>query len=183
MILEYGSRRHRSLAALVVLAAAGCASVPNLTPQTGALPVPAASRVITPTHIAKDAPCIQTTHGCLALSPDVTEATVSKTTCVAGYTRSVRPATSYTNGVKAKLLRGAGLDETRMGDFELDHTVPLALGGHPRKLSNLELQPWAGEHGAWRKDALKARMHNLVCEGELTLTEGASQTVDAAVNF
>lgn len=140
-----------------------------MPPQTG--DVPAAPRVITSTDIAKDAPCIQTTHGCLALNPDVTEATVSQTICVAGYTRTVRPATSYTSGVKAKLLREAGLEESRMSDFELDHIVPLALGGHPRKLSNLELQPWEGEHGAWRKDALEVRMHNLVCQGDVTLTE------------
>jgi len=140
-------------------------------PETGGVPIPAAPRVITSTDIAKDAPCIQTTRGCLALNPDVTEATVSQTICVAGYTRTVRPATSYTNGVKAKLLQEAGFEVSRMGDFELDHIVPLALGGHPRKLSNLELQPWAGEHGAWRKDVLEVRMHNLVCEGELTLTE------------
>jgi hypothetical protein len=163
--------RFRSLRLLALLVAAGCASVrPLPLPETARVPVPA-PLVITSTDIAKDAPCIQTTHGCLALNPDVTEATVSQTICVAGYTRTVRPAASYTNGVKSKLLREAGLDASRMGDFELDHIVPLALGGHPRKLSNLELQPWPGEHGAWRKDALEVRMHNLVCEGELTLTE------------
>ena len=88
-----------------------------------------------------------------------------------GYTKAVRPATSYTNGVKVKLLREAGIDQSRMSDFELDHIVPLALGGHPRKLSNLALQPWEGEHGAKRKDSLEVRMHNLVCHGEIGLTE------------
>src|ERR1700683_1054228 len=140
----------RRLAALMLLIAAGCASVPPKPPaHTGDVHVSARPYVITSTEIANDAPCIQTTHGCLALNPDVTEATVCK----------------------VKLLREAALDESRMGDFELDHIVPLALGGHPRKLSNLELQPLTGEHGAWRKDALEGRMHNLVCEGELTLTE------------
>ena len=162
----------RRLAALMLLIAAGCSSVPPKPPaHTGDVHVSARPYVITSTEIANDAPCIQTTHGCLALNPDVTEATVSQTICVPGYTRTVRPAASYTNGVKVKLLREAALDESRMGDFELDHIVPLALGGHPRKLSNLELQPLTGEHGAWRKDALEVRMHNLVCEGELTLTE------------
>jgi len=105
------------------------------------------------------------------LNPDVTEGTVKKTICVPGYTKSVRPATSYTNGVKAKLLTEAGIDHSRIGDFELDHIVPLALGGHPRKLSNLVLQPWEGEHGAKRKDSLEVRMHSLVCHGEVGLTE------------
>jgi hypothetical protein len=115
-------------------------------------------------------PPLTTTHGCIALNPDVTEATVGQTICIPGYAKSVRPATNYTRGVKAKLLREAGIDESRTSDFELDHIVPLALGGHPRKLSNLELQPWAGEHGATRKDALEVRMHALVCHHAMTLT-------------
>jgi hypothetical protein len=42
----------------------------------------------------------------IALNPDVTDGTVSQTICVSGYTKSVRPANSYTHEVKAKLLRG-----------------------------------------------------------------------------
>jgi hypothetical protein len=115
-------------------------------------------------------PCIQTTHGCVALNPDVTEATARQTICVAGYAKSVRPSRSYTTAVKLKLLREAGLPASRMRDFELDHIVPLALGGHPRNLTNLALQQWNGEHGAHRKDDLENRLHSLVCRGEVTLT-------------
>lgn len=85
---------------------------------------------------------MRTTHGCIALNPEVTEATIGVTICVAGYTKSVRPASSYTSAVKARYMREAHLDAARRGDFELDHLVPLALGGHPRRLSNLALQPW-----------------------------------------
>lgn len=73
--------------------------------------------------------------------------------------------------VKAALLREAGIDESQKGDFELDHIVPLALGGHPRKLSNLALQPWEGEHGATMKDLLKVRLQNLVCQGQVSLSD------------
>jgi hypothetical protein len=83
----------------------------------------------------------------------------------------VRPSSSYTNGVKAKLLRESGLDQSLMPDYELDHIIPLALGGHPRKLANLTLQPWDGEHGAKRKDLLERRLQILVCRGELNLNE------------
>lgn len=92
-----------------------------------------------------------------------------QTICRAGYPKSVRPSSGYTNAVKAKLLREAGIDPSRMADFELDHIVPLALGGHPRKLANLALQPWGGEHGAERKDALENRMHRLVCRRQVAL--------------
>jgi hypothetical protein len=116
-------------------------------------------------------PCIQTTHGCIALNPDVDEDTIHKTICVSGYTKTVRPATNYTNGVKQKLMREAGIDPARTSDYELDHIVPLAHGGHPRKLSNLMLQPWDGPHGAHIKDILEERLHQLVCHDSFDLTD------------
>jgi hypothetical protein len=101
----------------------------------------------------------------------VDEGTIDATICVSGYTKSVRPATRYTNGVKKKLMREAGIDAALIGDYELDHIVPLALGGHPRKLSNLMLQPWEGKRGAKAKDVLEERLHLLVCHGKLDLTD------------
>src|SRR5215831_11762758 len=59
---------------------------------------------------AIDAPCLQTTRGCIALNPDVTESNLQQTVCTAGYTRTIRPPSSYTNGVKIRLLQGAGID-------------------------------------------------------------------------
>lgn len=106
-----------------------------------------------------------------ALNHDVEQATVQATICVPGYTKSVRPSTSYTNSVKIMLLRRAGIPEEMAAEYELDHIVPLALGGHPRKLENLELQPWAGHHGAKRKDRLEVKMQCLVCSGQIPLDE------------
>ena len=39
------------------------------------------------------------------LNPDVRQDTIQQTICTPGYTASVRPATTYTNGVKTKLIR------------------------------------------------------------------------------
>jgi hypothetical protein len=100
-----------------------------------------------------------------ALNPDVRQETIQQTICVSGYTASVRPSTTYTNRVKAKLLRETGRSPTAAADYELDHRLPLALGGHPRNLKNLELQPWEGEDGAKRKDRLERRLQRLVCAG------------------
>ncbi|MBS0367528.1 MAG: HNH endonuclease [Proteobacteria bacterium] len=74
-------------------------------------------------------------------------------------------------GVKAKLLRESGIGASRMGQFELDHIVPLALGGHPWRLSNLWLQPWDGPHGAVSKDGLEVRLQRMVCAGEIPLLD------------
>jgi hypothetical protein len=160
---------------------AGCAHAPTapesqpalVTSSPAAVPAPAvaAPPFRSATEDPTDGPCIKTPHGCIALNPDVDEDTIYGTICVSGYTKSVRPATSYTIGVKKKLMREAGIDAARIGDYELDHIVPLALGGHPRKLSNLMLQPWEGEHGAKAKDALEVRLQSLVCRGKLDLTD------------
>ena len=104
-----------------------------------------------------------------ALLADVTQASISTTICTPGWTATVRPSTSYTQGVKSKLLKEAGMNPDRAVDYELDHFVPLALGGHPRSLDNLWLQRWDGEWNAHVKDRLERRLQVMVCEGRLTL--------------
>lgn len=105
------------------------------------------------------------------LNPDVRPDTIDQTICVPGYTASVRPATSYTNGVKAKLLRDTGTDAANASKYELDHVVPLAVGGHPRNIKNLMLQPWDGQDGAKKKDRLERRLQQLVCSKLLGLRD------------
>lgn len=104
-----------------------------------------------------------------ALNPDVHQATIHQTVCVAGYTAAVRPSTSYTNGVKTKLLRERGLPAAAASEYELDHVIPLALGGHPRSLANLALQPWESENSAKTKDRLERKLQALVCADKLPL--------------
>src|SRR5215467_5901268 len=175
-------RQRKYIAGLLALLwLAGCAQLPTapesqpaaLASPSATVSAPAAADL--PFRSAaedpKDGPCIKTTHGCMALNPDVDEDTIDRTICESGYTKSVRPSTSYTNGVKKKLMREAEIDEARIGDYELDHIVPLELGGHPRKPSNLMLQPWEGEHGARAKDTLETRLKSLVCRGQLDLTD------------
>lgn len=105
------------------------------------------------------------------LNADVRQGTIHQTICVSGYTASVRPSTTYTNGVKLKLLRERGLEASAASDFELDHRAPLALGGHPRNPQNLMLQPWEGPDGAKVKDRLERRLQQLVCSGKLLLDD------------
>jgi len=68
-----------------------------------------------------------------------------------------------------KLLRERDLPQAAAGHYELDHRIPLALGGHPRNLRNLELQPWDGEDSAKQKDRLERRLQVLVCKEQLLL--------------
>ena len=105
------------------------------------------------------------------LNPDVRPDTIDQTICVSRYTASVRPATSYTNGVKAKLLRESGTDAANARKYELDHVIPIAVGGHPRNIENLMLQLWDGEDGAKKKDRLERRLQQLVCSKLLGLRD------------
>ena len=105
------------------------------------------------------------------LNHDVNQGTLAETVCLSGYTKTVRPSTTYTNRIKMRLLTEKGLHyEAKKGNYELDHIIPLALGGHPRNLSNLTLQLWDGHDGAKRKDRIEVKLQCLVCSGEVPLT-------------
>ena len=53
------------------------------------------------------------------------------------------------------------------GEYELDHIVPLALGGHPWKPRTSKLQPWEGTNGAKREDRIEVKLQCLVCSGQV----------------
>jgi hypothetical protein len=67
------------------------------------------------------------------------------------------------------MMRRAGLDPVDSIEYELDHYIPLALGGHPRSEDNLWLQSWDGEWSARTKDWLEKKLQLLVCAGKLSL--------------
>ncbi len=106
-----------------------------------------------------------------ALNPDVTQENLNQTVCVPGWTKTIRPKVSYTNPIKEALIpKGANID-----DYELDHEIPLALGGAPKDTGNLMLQPWEGKCGARVKDVDEARTHRKLCKGLLTLKEAQAR--------
>ena len=104
----------------------------------------------------------------LPINPAVTQATIDQTICVPGWTKTVRPSARYAARIKIELIRELELPKELLTDFELDHKIPLALGGAPSVPRNLELQPWdeAGE-----KDAIEACLSRAVCAGRIGLDE------------
>ena len=109
-----------------------------------------------------------------ALFQAVTQANVDKTICVPGWTSTVRPSTAYTQALKRTMLVRAGLPPADAIKYELDHFVPLAVGGHPRAQENLWLQRWDGEWNARVKDRLERKLQVMVCAGQITLDAARS---------
>jgi hypothetical protein len=56
-------------------------------------------------------------------------------------------------------------------DYELDHFIPLELGGCPDCRSNLWAEPYDASLGAKQKDRVENYLHRQVCSGEITLKE------------
>jgi len=112
-----------------------------------------------------------------AFDSHVTQANIHSTVCVSGYTRSVRPPVSYTEPLKRKLLASYGYYAGHsLSAYELDHRVPLELGGAPRSVKNLWPEAHAGAHGSFKKDAVENRLHRDVCERRTTLA-GARRAI------
>src|SRR5881398_664254 len=101
------------------------------------------------------------------LNPDVTQANIDTTICKHGWTRTIRPPTSYTSDLKRKQVReyavGGALD-----DYQEDHLISLELGGHPTDPRNLWPEPYPR---AARVDRIENELNDAVCSGSLSLAE------------
>ena len=113
-----------------------------------------------------------------AIDPSVTQENIQQTICVSHYTDKVRPPTSYTNRIKLQLLAMAGIDASHASEYELDHIIPLAVGGEPWAVENLQLQLWEGTDGAKRKDRIEKKLQCLVCTEQVTLVVAQHEIAD-----
>ncbi|TIH33788.1 hypothetical protein D4765_13980 [Subtercola vilae] len=108
-----------------------------------------------------------------AVDPAVTQESIDATICVSGYTSTVRPPSTDTNKIKTMELAAYGIayDKT----IELDHQIPLELGG-ANSVSNL--WPEANTSTATTvnnpKDQVENDLKTAVCDHTVTLI--AAQT-------
>ena len=109
------------------------------------------------------------------LNPDVTQSNINSTICRHGWTKTIRPPTSYTNELKAKQMR-----EYQVGgspsDYQEDHLISLELGGHPTDPRNLWPEPYPR---AAEVDQIENQLNREVCTGALTLA--AAQRKESAL--
>ena len=111
-----------------------------------------------------------------AIDPRVTPATLTETICRrGGYTASVRPPVALTDRAKRDLLQSYGLSGP-ISRYELDHLVPLGVGGAsdlrnlwPEQNIGSPSQYDATAPGTNAKDGVEARLHDAVCAGQAPL--------------
>jgi hypothetical protein len=106
-----------------------------------------------------------------ALNPDVTEATIRATICVHGWTRTVRPPSSYTSALKREQLRQFRLRGPPSA-YQEDHLISLELGGNPTDRRNLWPEPYPR---AAQVDRVENELNAAVCSGKLTLAEAQAR--------
>ncbi len=86
--------------------------------------------------------------------------------CISGYTKKVRHVPAE---MKREVYQEYAITSHGSGDYEVDHLIPLELGGS-NSIKNL----WPESHrtSAWNaqvKDRLEGKLHELVCGGKLDL--------------
>jgi hypothetical protein len=153
----------------------GSAATATATQSSGSHSASAAQRAPSPASSRRSStgsPGRQTkTSGCQARGqlPDPActpggvfpSATVS-VICVSGYTQRVRNVSSST---KDAVYAAYGIASHRARQYEVDHLVPLELGGN-NAIANLwpEVTPGYGE-----KDSVENELHGAVCSGQISL--------------
>jgi hypothetical protein len=113
-----------------------------------------------------------------ALTPGVATSVDATTVCSPGYSKKVRPVGARWRKLKDEAYGRYGIarghrsyvDEhgVRHAAYEVDHLVPLELGGAPDDLRNLWPQPMGD---AKRKDVVEDELHHLVCGHRVPLAQ------------
>jgi len=101
------------------------------------------------------------------LNPAVRQANITTTICKHGWTRTIRPPTSYTNELKQKQMREYGVGGA-LSDYQEDHLISLELGGHPTDPRNLWPEPYPR---AAEVDSIENELNGQVCSGQLSLEQ------------
>lgn len=109
-----------------------------------------------------------------ALNPAVSQATISSTICVRGWTATVRPPLSFTAPLKLADIRRRRYSDTNPAHYEYDHFVPLELGGSPTSPANLWAEPLAQSKV---KDRAENAGRAAVCSGQETLVQAQAVIV------
>jgi hypothetical protein len=98
-------------------------------------------------------------------TPGVVATTNVPKVCTPGYTEQVRNVSEST---KNAVYREYGIRTHSRGQYEIDHLIPLELGGS-NSIRNLFAEAALPKPGFHQKDVLENKLHSLVCSGDLNI--------------
>lgn len=161
-------RRLLFLAAVVLLAFVGCGKVHDKIDEIRSSPPVVALTAKCHYRYVQQSPLPDPKCTPGVTNPAVYEGTIGATICTPGWTKTVRPPTSYTTPHKLASMREYGVTMPPSA-VEFDHAVPLSVGGAPADLRNLWPEPIVD---ARRKDTAEVRIQHDICSGRMTLQQG-----------
>jgi hypothetical protein len=149
-------------ALLLILLAVGCGSdtkAPTAVANSSSAPAP------TTTSPALN-PRLLHPNAVLTPGATITDITADKV-CADGYAQSVA---AVPLALGDQVFSAYGLGDADRAEFELDHLIPVELGGS-NDITNLWPEPMleAGKNGAIDKNAIETQLHDAVCAHHLKL--------------
>lgn len=147
-----------SVAACVLFLIGACSGAPPavLPPRFAEIPTATATASAAPIGI----PMPDRTK-----TPGTVLAVTAADICVPGYASRVRDVSSAT---KELVYRSYAISTRDPGEYQVDHLIPLQLGGS-NDVENLWPLRDEGPGGKAQKDLLETRLHTLVCSGTIDL--------------
>ncbi len=107
-----------------------------------------------------------------AIDVSISQGNLATTICSYGFIESLRPSFSLSEPAKYSLMKSYGYGGFRLHNYELDHLVPLELGG-ASTFQNLwpELNDYPAPGYLNSKDEVENSLHRAVCDGQISLQE------------
>lgn len=113
-----------------------------------------------------------------ALDPEVMQSNIKESICKAGHftwTEGHMPPRSFLEKTEKEQISAYGYLDANTKHYQMDHLIPLSLGGSPTDAKNIWPQPLISKWSARRKDYVEGILHERVCKGEIGLSQAQEE--------
>lgn len=113
-----------------------------------------------------------------ATDPEVNEANIKESICKVTHftwTEGHMPPASFLESIAKQEIKEYGYTDENSKHYQMDHLIPLSLGGSPIDPKNIWPQVLLTKWSARRKDYLEEILHDKVCKGEVSLKDAQDQ--------